>query len=374
MANRTQGLLSNPMFMAGMGLLGSNSWGGGLQGLLAANQSRMADQQWQVEEADRQMRQQVQQMQLAQAQRQEAARAALTSAMQSGDTQGALAALAELSPETLAGKMFAQNKPVSVAPGATLVDPQTGKPVFTAPPDPNALTYEQKMALALARGGQSQSPMNVREYEYFMNLPPEQRQQYLTVKRAQQWQDTGAEIVAPNMADIAGAPAVVLPKSLPPQDRPEVKGAQAAATVAGESAAKRQATMTGINSILDEAEKILVKGNPTASGMGRGVDAVTGFVGITPGGAAEADQLDAIGGALVAKMPRMEGPQSNYDVENYKIMAGNIGNRSLPVKRRLAALQAVRQLWAKYEHLNRDAPAEEPPPGSLPDGWAVRQK
>lgn len=356
MANRTQGLLSNPMFMAGMGLLGSNSWGGGLQGLLAANQSRMADQQWQVEEADRQMRQQVQQMQLAQAQRQEAARAALTSAMQSGDTQGALAALAELSPETLAGKMFAQNKPVSVAPGATLVDPQTGKPVFTAPPDPNALTYEQKMALAQARGGQSQSPMNVREYEYFLSLPPEEQTRYLTVKRAQQFQDTGPAIVAPNMANPAGAPSLVLEKGLAPKDEPAVKAAQAAATMTAEASAKRQSTVSGINDILDEAERILVHEKPTASGIGAAADAVAGVAGYAPGGAAEADQLDAIAGALVSKMPRMEGPQSNFDVQNYKDMAGNVGNRALPVARRLAALRSVRKLWAKYEHLNRDAP------------------
>jgi hypothetical protein len=45
----------------------------------------------------------------------------------------------------------------------------------------------------------------------------------------------------------------------------------------------------------------------------------------------------------------MEGPQSNFDVQNYMTMAGKIGDRTVPVKERLAALDQVRKLQQKYK-------------------------
>lgn len=116
---------------------------------------------------------------------------------------------------------------------------------------------------------------------------------------------------------------------------------------------KRTFNMQGINGALDEAESILTGQStgklPTSSGVGSMVDSVAGFFGASPSGAAEADKLRSIGGALVAKMPRMEGPQSDKDVQLYREMAGQVGDASIPIQRRLAALQTVRQLYAKYE-------------------------
>jgi hypothetical protein len=39
-------------------------------------------------------------------------------------------------------------------------------------------------------------------------------------------------------------------------------------------------------------------------------------------------------------------------VENYKTMAGRIGNRSLPTEERLAALDILESLQKKYAQLN----------------------
>ena len=44
----------------------------------------------------------------------------------------------------------------------------------------------------------------------------------------------------------------------------------------------------------------------------------------------------------------MEGPQSNYDVENYKQAAGDLANPIKPVEVRMAALQTLKQLNEKY--------------------------
>jgi hypothetical protein len=63
------------------------------------------------------------------------------------------------------------------------------------------LQYKQAQANRLNReptGGEA--PSNVREYEYFSKLPPDQQQRYLTMKRAEKYLDTGMEFVQPNPA------------------------------------------------------------------------------------------------------------------------------------------------------------------------------
>lgn len=42
------------------------------------------------------------------------------------------------------------------------------------------------------------SPMNVKEWNFFSKLPPDQQQQYLTMKRSEKYLDTGTEFVRPN--------------------------------------------------------------------------------------------------------------------------------------------------------------------------------
>lgn len=131
---------------------------------------------------------------------------------------------------------------------------------------------------------------------------------------------------------------------------------------------KRQFNMGGISETIAEARRIMKTGVPTASKIGQAADFVGSVFGAAPKGAAEADQLRAIGGALTSKVPRMEGPQSNLDVELYKQMAGDVGNAGLPLSRRLAALDTVEKLYAKYEHLNRP---ETPQPAPASDRRAA---
>ena len=53
----------------------------------------------------------------------------------------------------------------------------------------------------------------------------------------------------------------------------------------------------------------------------------------------------------------MEGPQSDADVKMYREMAGKIGDRTVPVSSRLAALEQVKTLWQKYDKSSPTAPA-----------------
>jgi hypothetical protein len=99
-------------------------------------------------------------------------------------------------------------------------------------------------------------------------------------------------------------------------------------------------------SLINQAEKLLDKA--TASLTGTGVDVLAGAVGVSTGGAQAAAQLKAIQGALVAKMPKMSGPQSDKDVLLYREMAGQIGDSTLPVDTRKAALTTIREIQERY--------------------------
>lgn len=144
---------------------------------------------------------------------------------------------------------------------------------------------------------------------------------------------------------------------------PRLQGDIAGAKLSGESTAKRDINMAGLGDTIDRAKEILTaKDGPTQSLIGAGKDIAAGSIGLSTKGAEQADALAAIAGNLVSKMPRMEGPQSNIDVENYRVMAGRIGDRTLPVQRRLAALTEVERLYRKYD---KSSSAPQAPAGGV---------
>lgn len=104
---------------------------------------------------------------------------------------------------------------------------------------------------------------------------------------------------------------------------------------------------------LSRARVLLTAGNgPTASRGGAMVDSALGAVGLSTPSADAASALDNISGWLTSNVPRMEGPQSNFDVKNYETMSGRVGDRHLPVSQRLAALTEVENIQKRYAHLN----------------------
>lgn len=131
-----------------------------------------------------------------------------------------------------------------------------------------------------------------------------------------------------------------------------------------------------IREIAKQAEALLDK-NPTASGAGALLDSALNFVGQPTAGGTVAQQLEALSGWMVSNVPRMEGPQSNVDVLNYTTMAGRVGDRTLPIEARKAALKTVIELQNKYAELNGgapSAPSPAPAPRGLPQGWTVKVK
>ena len=94
--------------------------------------------------------------------------------------------------------------------------------------------------------------------------------------------------------------------------------------------------------LIQSAREIIPKS--TGSYIGTGIDQTARLFGASTGGDTAAAQLKALEGALVSKMPKMSGPQSDKDVLLYKQMAGEIGDPTIPGSRKLAALKVIEEI------------------------------
>jgi hypothetical protein len=166
---------------------------------------------------------------------------------------------------------------------------------------------------------------------------------------------------------VAGAVPTSAPVNAPtggaytPLSQLSPKAQQQMAMESMQAQQKKERGMQGIGETIDQAKNILQgktfneKGEqvkaplPTQSYGGVATDFISGIFGGSPKGSAEADRLKVLGGSLVMAMPRMEGPQSDRDVSLYREMAGQVGDSSLSVARRLAALDQVEKLYRKYD-------------------------
>lgn len=101
----------------------------------------------------------------------------------------------------------------------------------------------------------------------------------------------------------------------------------------------------------------------TGSGVGTGVDATARFFGKSTQGAQAQKVLETIQGWLVANVPRMEGPQSDFDVRNYQQMASDISNPNITREEKLQSFQTMRQIMQKYAN---QQPETEIPKGLQP--------
>ncbi len=123
--------------------------------------------------------------------------------------------------------------------------------------------------------------------------------------------------------------------------------------------------------LIDQAEKLL--DTATGSLTGTAVDVVAGALGQSTQGAQAASKLKAIQGALVAKMPKMSGPQSDKDVLLYREMAGQVGDSTLPVDTRKAALQTIREIQERYAKVPEGS-SKPVISNLLPAGVTVKRK
>lgn len=157
-------------------------------------------------------------------------------------------------------------------------------------------------------------------------------------KRTQGFTQGGGFAAGPSMQEQAAAAAAKV-------------GAERSATLTADRDAARTSRTDKAGDMLDmvtRAKTLLEYGDPTASGIGALLDKGAAFVGKTTQGAQSAAALENIAGALTMSVPRMEGPQSNLDQKLYESMAGKVGDRTLPVAERKAALAEVERLQKKY--------------------------
>jgi hypothetical protein len=144
----------------------------------------------------------------------------------------------------------------------------------------------------------------------------------------------------------------------------------AKATPATVSATQKVTDANEAIQLINQAEPLL-KGS-TGSYGGVAIDTLAQAFGVATPGAINAQQLKAIEGALVAKMPKMSGPQSDKDVALYRQMAAVIGDATIPYAQKAAALEQVRSIQERYAGVIPGSSRPAPPPKPAAPGDVLR--
>jgi hypothetical protein len=142
----------------------------------------------------------------------------------------------------------------------------------------------------------------------------------------------------------------------------------------GGSKSQRVAEAKDAIALLDQADKLIDKS--TSSYAGVGVDQGARVFGVATPGAEAAAQLRALEGALIAKMPKMSGPQSDKDVLLYKQMAGQIGDPTIPAATKKAALSTIREIQnraAGISSADQSGLGTGKVSGQVGGGWSMKK-
>lgn len=197
---------------------------------------------------------------------------------------------------------------------------------------------------------QTSQPSSVQEWSYYSSLPPKDQARFLEMKRNPNIMNLGGEFAVRQPGGGVGERYPVTPK---PEQMPAFQGAQERAKATEKAAvgmeedlAKKGIKAKNMTDLINEARTNLAD----ASGgyAGTAASAVKGAVGISDKTTQANRKLKLIGGWMVSNVPRMEGPQSDFDVKNYREMAATVGDTTIPVEDRLAALDTLQQLQEKY--------------------------
>jgi hypothetical protein len=165
----------------------------------------------------------------------------------------------------------------------------------------------------------------------------------------------------------------VTPTEYTPEQGTTEAGARARVTAQNTATGTAQGTAQGalltrafnaenISGILDIAEPLIDEA--TGSGSGATRDKLAAFFGESTEGAQAIAQLLPLQAAIMLNQPRMEGPQSDRDVQLYREAAGQLGDPTVPNATKKAALKTIRRLQDQYK---RSADPAAPPSTELPD-------
>jgi hypothetical protein len=212
-------------------------------------------------------------------------------------------------------------------------------------------TFEDWKRVAAA---QQQPTSDVQNWEYFQKLNPEQQKQWMSLQR---------QPTAPQLAVINGVPTLVdrIQQTATPLTTLDKEigattakaGAEAEAKALGTAKGEAQGGLAkkGINAMnvletIDLADPLIDVA--TGSATGAAADKVAAFFGSSTSGDQAIAQLKIIQANLMTNMPRMEGPQSDRDVQLYREAAGEIGDPNVPRGRKKAAVSMIRAINQKY--------------------------
>jgi hypothetical protein len=197
-------------------------------------------------------------------------------------------------------------------------------------------------------------PAAIQEFEYFKNLSPEEQQTFTKLQR---------QPTVPKVVMIGNVPHLVDPVT--GEKRPlssienEAAGAgavkqaegyggafgKAAGELAGSIQKKgsdakvAQATLDGADALIDIA---------TGSTVGNVRDKFAAAFGYATEPSQALAELKVLQANLMLSQPRMEGPQSDRDVQLYREAAGQLGEPNVPADIKKAALRQIINLQNKY--------------------------
>jgi hypothetical protein len=252
----------------------------------------------------------------------------------------------ELRRQYLQAQIEKMQQPEKETPRTPIVvkDPVTGQLRYE---DPSKAVGMEPGSIGGAGSG---LPSALVEWEAFQKMSPEQQKQFLNMKR---------QPAAPQLSVINGVPTLVDRISGNINPLSTLGGEVGAATdlaagkarggLIGEAQGgidKKGLQAPNVLATLTQAEPLI--DIATGSATGAAVDKGAAFFGKSTDGANATAQLKVIQAKLMTEMPRMEGPQSDRDVELYREAAGQLGDPTVPREQKKAAIKAIREINQKY--------------------------
>lgn len=214
----------------------------------------------------------------------------------------------------------------------------------------------------IAAGGQSSRPSSVLEWEFYNTLLEEDKKNgtkrapmYLEMKRnpnfAVKEVNTVPTVIQPSISGTTTTPLST--KASEASAAGEKKRQESAGGALGTAQGNIQGGIEtkGSNAIstqstLDIAEPLIDVATGSQAGAAR--DKVAAFFGEAPDSAQAIAQLKVLQANLMTSMPRMEGPQSDRDVQLYREAAGQIGDPTIPTEIKKAAVKSIREIQNRY--------------------------
>jgi hypothetical protein len=264
--------------------------------------------------------------------------------------------------------------------------------------DPNDHVAVGRIIMGRAAGYQdprkvAEAPSNVREWDYFNRLTPDQKREYLTMKRADKYLDTGTEYTQPNPI-APGQNTRTVPKNVAGEEvakgegqniakkRAELPEARARLTlITGgldrlENTATSLAKMPGLGNVVGGLYQALAP-NVTEASLNAETELTnlkTKISGVVLQSMRDASKTGgAVGQVTEREWPRLENMIANLDAKQGKDQfLRNLQDVVTYAQGVKAALQQAYEADARIAEGGSQAPAAAPP-ATANGGWSIQR-